>query len=252
MTIQTQRTDNSVDPAEVEQFSRIAEEWWDPSGKFKPLHQINPVRIGYIKEKICGNFQLDSNNIKPLIGLNLLDIGCGGGLICEPMARLGAHVTGIDASERNISVASLHAQQAGLSIDYRATTAEALVESGGCYDVVLALEIVEHVKDPHAFIVSCASLVKPGGVLIMSTMNRTLKSLAMAKIGAEYVLRLLPRGTHDWRKFVRPSEMATAMRAGGLELEELQGMILYPLRWQWQLSEHDLDVNYLAVAKKNR
>lgn len=250
MTAQTQRTDSSIDPDEVEQFSRIAEEWWDPKGKFKPLHQINPVRIGYIREKICKHFQLDNETRQPFSGLKLLDIGCGGGLICEPMARLGADITGVDASDRNIAVASLHAKDMGLTIAYRATTAEALVEAGECYDVVLALEIVEHVVDPDAFIASCASLVKPGGLLIMSTLNRTLKSLAMAKIGAEYILRLLPRGTHDWRKFIRPSEMACAMRGGGLELVELRGMVLHPLRRQWAISENDLDVNYLAVARK--
>jgi 2-polyprenyl-6-hydroxyphenyl methylase/3-demethylubiquinone-9 3-methyltransferase len=250
MQAQTQRTDSSIDPAEVEQFSRIAEQWWDPKGKFKPLHDINPLRIGYIRDHVCRHFGKDGQSLKPFSGLSLLDIGCGGGLISEPMARLDASVTGIDASEKNITVASLHAQQGGLSIDYRANTAEYLTARGEQYNIVLALEIVEHVVDPRMFIGSCSKLVKPGGLLVMSTINRTLKSLAMAKIGAEYILRLVPRGTHDWNKFIRPSEMVESTRINGMDLVELRGMVINPLRWQWRLSETDLDVNYLMVAKK--
>ncbi len=276
MVAQTQRSDappagGSVDPDEVAQFSRLAAQWWDPTGKFKPLHEINPLRIGYIKDHMCRHFIRDKAALRPFEGLTLVDIGCGGGLICEPMARLGAAVTGIDASQKNIGVAKTHAEQSGLAIDYRVETAEGLAatfaESGpregprpgenapaghddNGFDTVLALEIIEHVTDPQAFITSCAALVKPGGLLVMTTINRTVKSLLMAKIGAEYVLRLLPRGTHQWQKFVRPSEMVDGVHANGMELVELRGMVLNPMKWQWYLSETDLDVNYLMVACK--
>jgi 2-polyprenyl-6-hydroxyphenyl methylase / 3-demethylubiquinone-9 3-methyltransferase len=237
------KTKNStVDAAEVEQFSRIADEWWQPHGKFKPLHDMGPVRIGWIKAQIERHF--------PLEGLHLLDIGCGGGLMCEPFARLGASVTGIDASEKNIGVAKAHAEQFGLLIDYRATTAEALAESGTPYDVVLALEIVEHVADVELFVVSCAKLVKPGGLLIMSTLNRTMKSYAFAIIGAEYVMRLLPRGTHHWNKFLKPSELCRSITRNNLSVDAMTGMIMHPLSWKWQLSSSDLDVNYVVAAKK--
>lgn len=248
---QTQPTATSIDPAEVEQFSRIADAWWDAKGKFKPLHDINPLRIGYIRDQVVTHLGGDAKSLKPLAGLSLLDIGCGGGLICEPMCRMGAQVTGIDASEKNIAVAALHAEQSGLAVDYRATTAEALVQQNAHFDVVLALEIVEHVVDADAFIASCAALVKPGGMLIMTTLNRTPKSYAMAIIGAEYVLRLLPRGTHQWKKFVRPSEMARAMQQSGLNIADMSGMVLNPLRREWKLSATDLDVNYLMVARKS-
>lgn len=247
---QTHQQSSSIDPEEVEQFSRIAEQWWDPRGKFKPLHQINPVRIGYIREHICRHFQRDSKAMQPFEGLSLLDMGCGGGLMSEPMARMGASVTGIDASEKNIKTASVHAQQSGLEIDYRANTAEALAETGAQFDVVLALEIIEHVNDPDAFVASCAQLVKPNGLLVMSTMNRTAKSMLLAKIGAEYVLRMLPIGTHDWRKFVRPDEMAQAMTLGGLCVSAMHGMVYRPLRREWVISESDLEVNYLMVGRK--
>lgn len=240
----------SIDPDEVEQFSRIAEEWWDESGKFKPLHDINPTRIGYIKQHICEHFGKDVDSIRPFSGLKLLDIGCGGGLICEPMTRLGADVSGVDASEKNIKTAALHAEQSGLEIDYRASTAESLVENKEQFDVVLALEIIEHVVDPDAFIASCSNLVKPDGVLIMSTINRTAKSYAMAIIGAEYILRLMPRGTHDWKKFVKPSEMRRAMESSGLEIVNTSGMVMNPLKWEWRISDTDIDVNYLMIGKK--
>lgn len=279
MQTQTQTPERytSIDPDEVEQFSRIAAQWWDPKGKFKPLHEINPLRIGYIKEHICSQFAREVNALSPFEGLSLLDIGCGGGLICEPMARLGAHVTGIDASEKNIKTARVHAQETGLTIDYRATTAEDLVSSlreasetsdaaipnkpkeiassaspsrNDGFDIVLALEIIEHVTDPQSFIASCAQLVKPGGLLIMTTINRTMKSLLMAKIGAEYILRLLPRGTHQWDKFVKPSEMAQGYENNQLNVLNLSGMVLNPLRWEWRLSDTDIDVNYLMVGQK--
>lgn len=247
---QTEAPTSSIDPEEVAQFSRIAEEWWDPKGKFKPLHEINPLRISYIKSQCEDHFRSENQSLIPLGGLTLLDIGCGGGLICEPMARLGAEVTGIDASEKNIQTAALHADQSALTIAYQSCTAEHLVANGKQYDIVLALEIVEHVTDAQAFINACAALVKPGGLLVMSTINRTAKSLLMAKIGAEYVLRLLPRGTHDWRKFVRPDEMSRAMLASGLQIHDQRGIVLNPLLCQWKLTERDLDVNYLMTASK--
>lgn len=247
---QTHETISSIDPEEVEQFSRIAEEWWDPNGKFKPLHQINPLRIGFIRDHLVAHFKRDAKALSPLDELSLLDIGCGGGLICEPMARMGASVTGVDASEKNIKTACVHAEQGSLNIDYQATTAEAMAASGAQYDVVLALEIIEHVADPQSFITSCASLVKPGGLLVMTTINRTAKSYAFAIVGAEYVLRLLPRGTHQWRKFVTPEEMSRGMIREKLAVIDQQGMVLNPLRWEWQLSERDLAVNYLMVGAK--
>lgn len=247
---QTQPAYSSIDPKEVEQFSRIAGEWWDEKGKFKPLHDINPVRIGFIRDHALRHWQRDAKHLKALDGLRVLDIGCGGGLISEPMRRMGAQVVGADASERNIKTASLHAQQSGLEIDYRCTTAEALAEAGEQFDIVLALEIIEHVTDPAAFTASCAQLVAPGGLLIMSTLNRTAKSYAMAIVGAEYVLRLLPRGTHQWRKFIRPSEMARYLRQSRLDVADMQGMVLNPLKRVWKLSPDDLDVNYLMVARQ--
>jgi 2-polyprenyl-6-hydroxyphenyl methylase/3-demethylubiquinone-9 3-methyltransferase len=247
---QTQPSYTSIDPDEVEQFSRIAAEWWDPRGKFKPLHQINPVRIGYIRDQVCAALGRDEKSVTPFEGLSLLDIGCGGGLIAEPMARLGAKVMGVDASEKNIKTAIVHALENEVPVDYAAMTAEALQEDGAQFDVVLALEIIEHVVDPEAFIASCAALVKPSGVLVMSTINRTPKSLLMAKFGAEYVLRMLPIGTHDWRKFVKPDEMAHGMTQSGLSVHAMHGMTLNPLRWEWGISPRDLKVNYLMVGRK--
>ena len=255
MSAQTQTAEtaySSIDPEEVEQFSRIAEEWWDPNGKFKPLHQINPLRIGYIRDHVCKALGRDPKSMRAFEGLEMLDIGCGGGLICEPMARMGASVTGIDASEKNIKTASIHAEQSGLSIDYRATTAEDLGAEKKQYDVVLALEIIEHVVDPQAFIDACAALVKPGGILIMTTINRTAKSFAFAIVGAEYVLRLLPRGTHQWEKFVKPSEMAQGLQRNAFAILNQSGMVMNPLRWEWKLSEKDLSVNYLMVGEKRK
>lgn len=231
----------SIDPQEVEQFSRIAEEWWDENGKFKPLHRINPLRISYIREQAEAHFG------RSMSGLSLTDIGCGGGLISEPMARLGAKVTGVDASEKNIAVASLHAKQSGLDIRYLATSAEQMNEQ---FDIVLALEIIEHVANLDVFYDALVKLVKPGGLMILSTMNRTAKSYAMAIIGAEYVLRWLPRGTHDWNKFIKPSEMARALQARGLHISDTQGMVFNPLEWKFTLNPKDLYVNYLMVATK--
>lgn len=244
---------NTVDPEEIERFSRIASEWWNPEGKFRPLHRLNPVRIAYIRDQACAHFGIDKDRPLPLSGLSVLDIGCGGGLIAEPMARLGAKVTAIDAADKNIAVASLHAQQAGLDIDYRKATAEALLQQpdATAYDMVLALEIIEHVADVEAFIECCAGLVKPGGLIILSTLNRTAKSYALAIIGAEYVLRWLPPGTHDWKKFLRPSELYLPLQRHRIAVREMTGMVMSPLSGVWRLDKNDLSVNYLITGSKN-
>jgi 2-polyprenyl-6-hydroxyphenyl methylase/3-demethylubiquinone-9 3-methyltransferase len=240
---------STVDPAEIERFSRIAEEWWDPAGKFAPLHRLNPVRLGYIRDRAARHWQRDALSA-PLKGLSALDIGCGGGLLSEPLARLGAEVTGIDAAERNIATARLHAAGQELAIDYRDTTAETLAESGAQFDIVLALEIVEHVADVDLFLGSCGRLAKPGGLVFLSTLNRTAKAWALAIAGAEYVLRWLPRGTHDWRKFLKPSEVVRGLRGGGVEAQEIVGLVYSPLSRAWSLNKNDLDVNYMLYGSK--
>ncbi|TCS65094.1 bifunctional 2-polyprenyl-6-hydroxyphenol methylase/3-demethylubiquinol 3-O-methyltransferase UbiG [Varunaivibrio sulfuroxidans] len=241
---------NTVSEDEVARFTAIAESWWDAKGKFRPLHQINPVRIAYIRDHVCARLGRDPLAPHPLEGLTLLDIGSGGGLLCEPMRRLGARVTGIDAGERNVAVAKIHAEQSGLDIDYRHIPPEILAQSGETFDVVLNMEVVEHVSDLDLFIESSAALVKPGGAMVVTTLNRTLKSLALAKIGAEYLLRWLPPGTHDWRKFVKPSELAHLLRVHGLILDDLSGMAYGAMKDEWFLSPNDLAVNYLAFAHK--
>ncbi len=242
---------STVDPAEIERFSRIAEEWWDPAGKFAPLHRLNPVRLGYIRDRSAAHWNRDTLSGLPLEGLSLLDIGCGGGLICEPMARLGARVTGIDAADRNIATAALHAEQQGLAIDYRQHTAEALAGEGRQYDIVLALEIVEHVADVELFLQSCGRMVKPGGLLFLSTLNRTAKAWMLAIAGAEYVLGWLPRGTHDWKKFLKPSEVVNGLRGGGVEAQEIVGVVYSPLSRAWSLNSRDLDVNYMLHGTRS-
>ncbi|MGF1626631.1 MAG: bifunctional 2-polyprenyl-6-hydroxyphenol methylase/3-demethylubiquinol 3-O-methyltransferase UbiG [Alphaproteobacteria bacterium] len=238
---------STVDPAEIAKFAAMADAWWDPDGKFKPLHVLNPVRLGYIRDQLCAHFGRDPRSVTSLAGLALVDIGCGGGLICEPMARLGAAVTGIDAAEKNIAVAGAHAAGQELAIDYRAVTAEALAAEGARFDVVLNLEIIEHVADPPAFIAASAALLKPGGVMVTSTLNRTARAFALAVVGAEYVLRWLPRGTHDWRKFVKPSELARYLRQAGLEMRDLTGLVYRPGAG-WTLDRHDVAVNYLMLS----
>ena len=240
---------STVDPAEIEKFRRMAEEWWDPRGKFRPLHRFNPVRLSFLKERLCRHFGRDPRADRPLAGLRVLDIGCGGGLVSEPLSRLGAEVVGIDATTRNVEVARLHAAEMGLAIDYRHSAAEDLAEAGERFDAVLALEIVEHVASLEAFVAAAAALTRAGGLLVVATLNRTLKAFALAIVGAEYVLGWLPRGTHDWKKFVRPSELEGAMRAGGLTLAETVGVAFNPILDRWSLGS-DLDVNYLAVATK--
>jgi 2-polyprenyl-6-hydroxyphenyl methylase/3-demethylubiquinone-9 3-methyltransferase len=253
-TTATAAKPTTIDAADVARFSAIAAEWWDVGGKFAPLHRLNPVRIGYLREQVIRHFSarsgVDGQSATPYKNHSLVDIGCGGGLIAEPMARLGASVTGIDASETNIRVAALHAENGGLTIDYRATTAEDLAEAGQQFDVVLALEIIEHVADVELFFDALRALVKPGGILILSTLNRTAKSYAMGIVGAEYVLRWLPRGTHSWKQFLRPSEMARALTARGFTVADTCGLTFSPLTWKFALNPRDLDVNYMMVAVK--
>lgn len=239
----------SVDPAETAKFAAMAETWWDPQGKFRPLHKFNPTRIAFIRDRVAARHARDPLASRPLADLTLLDIGCGGGLLAEPMTRLGARVTGIDAVERNIAIARLHAERSGLAIDYRTATPEELVADGVKFDVILNMEVVEHVADRAAFLGACCELLAEDGLMFIATLNRTAKAFALAVVGAEYVLGWLPRGTHDWRKFVRPSELAAGLRPHGLEFAEIAGVSYSPLTDKWSLSR-DLDVNYMAVAKK--
>jgi 2-polyprenyl-6-hydroxyphenyl methylase/3-demethylubiquinone-9 3-methyltransferase len=237
----------TVDPAEVARFSALANEWWDPRGKLAPLHRLNPVRLQFIKDACCRRFARDPKDSRALAGLSILDVGCGGGILSEPLARLGARVTGLDPAEENVSVARLHAARGGLAIDYRATTAEAVAAGGERFDVVLAMEVVEHVADVPAFIAACAEMVKPGGLFVSATINRTPKAFLLAIVGAEYVLRWLPRGTHSYDKLVRPSELSAAVSDAGLVVQETIGVVYDPLADRWQTGK-DTDVNYMLLA----
>lgn len=240
----------SIDSDEVAKFSAMAAEWWDPKGKFRPLHRFNPVRLGFIRETAVDHFRLDDQARKPLAGLRVLDIGCGGGLVSEPLARMGATVTGVDASEANIKTALTHAREAGLEIDYRAGTAEGLLEDGTePFDIVLNLEVVEHVADPAQFMKDTAALLRPGGLMIVATLNRTPKAFALAIVGAEYVLRWLPRGTHEFSKFLTPAEITAPLQVAGLETDPPQGVSYNPLADSWRLSG-DTQVNYMIVARR--
>lgn len=241
---------STIDAHEVEHFSALAAEWWDPNGKFRPLHKFNPVRLAYIRDQVAARFGRDPRAARPFEGLRFLDIGCGGGLLCEPMARLGADVVGADASEVNIEVAKLHAAEGKVAVDYRATTAEALAEAGETFDVVLNMEVVEHVPDVPYFIATCAGMVRSGGVMFVATINRTLKALGLAIIGAEYVLRWLPRGTHHFGKLVRPEELERALAAAGMRVADRTGVVYSPLADRWQRSR-DMDVNYMVLAERN-
>jgi 2-polyprenyl-6-hydroxyphenyl methylase/3-demethylubiquinone-9 3-methyltransferase len=245
------RSASSIDQAEVERFSRHAADWWDARGPMAALHKFNPVRLGYIRDKAAERFGRDTKKLDCLKGLRMLDIGCGGGILSEPLARLGAQMVGADPSKENIAVASAHAQDSGVAVDYRATTAEDLAAAKERFDVVLAMEVVEHVVDVNAFVATCASMVKPGGLMIAATLNRTLKSFVLAIVGAEYVLRWLPRGTHQWDKFVTPNELELAFERGGLRVTAERGVIYNPFADRWQLSS-DMDVNYMLVAERTK
>lgn len=238
---------DTADPREVERFSALAATWWDPNGPMRPLHRMNPTRIAFVRDHAARRFGHTPEAPRPLDGLRMLDIGCGGGLLAEPMARLGARVTGLDASDDALDVARAHAAEMGLEIDYRSERAETLAETGVAFDVVLAMEVVEHVADVDRFLDACCRLVAPGGLLVLSTINRTARSLLLAKIGAEYVLRWLPRGTHDWRRFLRPSEVVQRLERGGLHAVEIAGMRWNPLTDGWDLSR-DPRVNYILAA----
>lgn len=240
----------TIDPSEIAKFSAMAAEWWDLDGKFKPLHMLNPIRLDYICDQIADEFDRDLDGAAPFAGLRILDIGCGGGLVCEPMARLGADVVGVDAAAENIGVARAHAAASGLTIDYRATAAEALLDAGAQFDVVLTLEVIEHVADTAAFMATAAALLKPGGLHIASTLNRTPHSYALGIVAAERILGWLPRGTHDWKRFVTPDEMYALMEGAGLEPVDKKGMVMDPISWRWSLSDRDLRVNYLAASLK--
>ncbi|KPQ15371.1 MAG: bifunctional 2-polyprenyl-6-hydroxyphenyl methylase / 3-demethylubiquinone-9 3-methyltransferase Ubi [Rhodobacteraceae bacterium HLUCCO18] len=250
MNTATQRTTQTVDAAEIAKFEAMAAEWWDPNGKFKPLHMLNPCRLDYITSQIAAEFGRDLKTDKPFAGLRILDIGCGGGLLAEPMARLGADVVGADAAERNIPVARVHAEQSGLTIDYRHTTAESMAAAGERFDAVLNMEVVEHVADPQGYLTACQELLKPGGLMICSTINRNPKSYLMAIVGAEHVMRWLPKGTHEWSKFITPDELYDLIRKAGLTPVDRKGFLFNPVGWNWRLSDRDLSVNYVTASTK--
>ncbi|WP_454852088.1 bifunctional 2-polyprenyl-6-hydroxyphenol methylase/3-demethylubiquinol 3-O-methyltransferase UbiG [Rhizobium binxianense] len=240
---------STIDQSEVDRFSAMAAEWWSPTGKFRPLHKFNPVRLAYIRDKACVNFGRDPKSAKPLEGLRVLDIGCGGGLLSEPIARMGATVVGADPSEKNIGIASTHAQASGVSVDYRAVTAEQLAAEGETFDIVLNMEVVEHVADVGLFMTTCAGMVRPGGLMFVATINRTMKAAALAIFTAENILRWLPRGTHQYEKLVRPEELENPLTANGLTVIDRTGVFFNPLANQWNLSK-DMDVNYMLLAKR--
>jgi 2-polyprenyl-6-hydroxyphenyl methylase/3-demethylubiquinone-9 3-methyltransferase len=239
----------TVDPREVARFDRLARDWWDPKGPMQALHKLNPVRLQYIRDTACGRFGRDAKNPRCLEGLTVLDVGCGGGVLSEPLARLGAMVAGLDPAATNIVVAKLHAERSGLTIDYRDETIEAVTARGEAFDIVVAMEVVEHVADVPAFVSACCAAVKPGGLLIMATINRTLRAFALAIVGAEYVLGWLPRGTHQWDKFVTPEELEEAIATGGLSVSERRGVVYNPLADQWLLAR-DTAVNYMLAAER--
>lgn len=237
----------SVDQEEIAKFAALAEAWWDPEGEFRPLHRLNPVRLAFIRDGACGHFGREATGERPLAGLEVLDLGCGGGLLSEPLARLGARVTGIDADAQSVRIAAGHAEDCGLAIAYLESTAEELAATGRRFDLVVSMEVVEHVRDVEGFLAAACALVKPGGALALATLNRTPKAFLLAVVGAEYLLRWLPRGTHDWRRFLRPSELTRTLRRNGVTVRELTGVSYNPLSDQWRRSR-DLDVNYMLFA----
>jgi 2-polyprenyl-6-hydroxyphenyl methylase / 3-demethylubiquinone-9 3-methyltransferase len=241
---------NGGDPAELQRFAALADRWWDETGPLAPLHKLNPVRLAYIRDRICAQLGRDPLADQPLAGLYALDVGCGGGLLCEPLARLGAAVTGIDLTPESIEAASRHAQAAGLAIDYRVAAAEELVAGQRQFDLVCAMEVVEHVPDQEGFLHACAALVRPGGGLVLATLNRTFRAFALGIVAAEYILGWLPRGTHSWQRFVRPSEAARALRRAGLRIDDLTGVAYDPLRDRFHLSP-DPAVNYMLFATRD-
>ena len=242
-------TDTTINPEEIAKFSAMADAWWDPAGDFKPLHKFNPVRLAYIRDWALRHFQRDEAERRPLGGLKLLDIGCGGGLLTEPLSRLGATVTGVDAGGKNIAVAKLHAERMGLSIDYRETTSEAVAAGGERFDIVLNMEVVEHVANVPLYMKNCADLVAPGGLLVSATINRTTRALAFAKFAAEYVLRWLPPGTHDWTKFITPDELKALITRNGLKIIDETGVVFHPLADEWRKSR-DMGINYMVLAER--
>ncbi len=242
---------NTIDPKEVAKFEAMATEWWDTDGKFKPLHMLNPTRLDYIVEQIAAEFTRNLSIKNPFKDLRILDIGCGGGLLSEPMARLGATVVGADAAERNIPVAQIHAEQSGLKIDYRHTSAEAIVQTGETFDVILNMEVVEHVADPLGFLTACKDLLKPNGLMLCSTINRNPKSYLMAIIGAEHIMRWLPKGTHEWDKFITPDELFELIKSAGLNPVDRKGFVFNPFKWSWSISDKDLSVNYVTASIKS-
>ena len=251
MTAQTHediQTGNTVDADEVAFFAAISDTWWDPKGPFKPLHQLNPTRLKYIRDAVCQHYDLDETQKRPFEGLRFLDIGCGGGLISEPMSRLGADMLGVDASDKNVHVARHHAAETGANPTYQHTTAEALAEAGEKFDVIINMEVVEHVADVNLYLRSCYKLLKPGGIMLLSTINRTAKAFLFAIVGAEYVLRWLPKGAHDWKKFITPQELADTLIDIGFDASPATGYVFNPLTQKWSLSARDTDVNYAMAA----
>ena len=239
----------TIDPEDVARFSAIADEWWDPDGKFKPLHRFNPIRLQYIRDRLCAQFGRDTQSLRPFDGLRFLDVGCGGGLISEPLSRMGADVTGIDASDRNVGTARVHAEKSGLDIDYRVTTVEELAAMGDTFDAVISMEVVEHVADVDLFLDGCATLMDANGAIVLATLNRTPKSFAFGIVGAEYIMRWLPRGTHDWKKFVRPSELARGLRRNRVSVDDISGLTFNPLSGEWKIS-NDVSVNYVLFGTR--